>query len=286
MEHSYFFRCEEAVFAPAHVLFGKSGKGNTVEVHHFIADFLKNTAYDTVLTGVNLQTDVSAILFRELKCVRNDTFIIQHNTCANDSLVHLVQISIQRNGIDLLLMELRVRQFGSQVPIVGEEEDAGRVTVQTSHRIDTLSTGVTNDVDHRVTLLGIIRGGYRILRFIEEDIDLSLTTNRLVMETDIIGRKHFNTQVISGYTIDGDYACLNKIICLTTRANTSVCQVFIKTNRLRRIFVLLTIGLLFTGGIESVVTFTLQKAIVRSLIPWAAIHYLSRQTRKPPFISH
>ena len=75
------------------------------------------------------------------------------------------------------------------------------------------------------------------------------------METDIIRQQHFGTQAIYGHTVDGDHTCLDKIICLTTAADTGVSEVLVQTNRLGRIFVLLTIDLLFVCGIKTVVTF-------------------------------
>ena len=88
-------------------------------------------------------------------------------------------------------MEFRMGQLSGQVAVVGEQQHTGGITVQTAYRINTLSTSVTNDIDYRMTLLRIIRSGDGILRLIEQNIHLTLTTNRLIVETNVIRRQHF-----------------------------------------------------------------------------------------------
>ena len=204
---------------------------------------------------MNLQSDMFAIGFWELKCVRNDTLVIQDDAGADNSLIDLVQFFIKGDSIHFLLMELRVRQFGRQVAIIGEQEHTGGVSVQTTYRIDTLCASITNDINDGMTLLRVVSRGNGILRLIEQDIDLALALNRLVVETNIIGWQHFDAEVIDSNTIDGDDTGLDEIVCFTTGADTCVSEELIETNRLGRILVLLAISLLFTIGIKSVITF-------------------------------
>ena len=204
---------------------------------------------------MDLQTDMFAIRFRELQRIRDDALVVQHYTGTDDCLVHFVQFAIQRHGVDLLLMELRMGQFSCQVSVIGQQENTGRITVQTTHRVDTLGASATNNINHGMTLLRIVGRGHCILGFIEQDIDLAFAANRLSVETHIIRRQHFSAQIIHGLTIDGDHTGLDEIICLTTGTDTCVCEVFIQTNRLRRILMLLTIDLLFMSGINSGIAF-------------------------------
>ena len=257
MEHVHLFGREETPFAATYVLLGQAGEGHAVEVHHLIADFLEYTAYDAVLTRVNLETDMTTVGFRELEGIRDDALVVQHHSGANDSLIHFVEFAVERHGVNLLLMEFRVRQLGGEVAVVGQQEHTGGVAVEASHGIDTLRAGVTNDVDNGMTLLRIIRRGDGILGFIEQDIDLALTANGLVVESDIIRRQHLRAEAIHGLAIDGDHTGLDEIIGLTAGTDTCVSQEFIQTHGLCRVLVLLTIYLLFMTGVDTGIAFRL-----------------------------
>ena len=266
LEEGYLLWREETPFAATNVFLRQTGERHTIEVDDLIPYFLEDSAYDAVLTGVDLQTDMLTVAFRKLQGIGDDTLVVQYDTGANDRLIYLVQLLVKRDGIDLLLVKLRMGQFGCQVSVVGEQQHTRRVTVQTTYRIDTLGAGRTNDIDHRVTLLRVIGRGHRVLGFIKQDIDLAFPTNGLIMEAYVIRRKHLHAQTIRHLTIDRDHTGLDKIIGLTTGTYTGIGQVFIQTNRLRRIFVLLTIVLLFTFGIESVVAFRFVKRTTRTAL--------------------
>ena len=255
MQHGHLFRSQETPFAATYILLGQTGKGNAVKVNHLVPYFLKDTAYHTVLTGVDLQSDMLAVLLGELKCVRDDTLVIEDDTGTYDCLIHLVQFTIQGNGINFLFVELRMRQFGRQVTVIGEQQYTGGIAIQATYGIDTLRTSTTNDVDDGMTLLRIIGGGNGVLGFVEQDIHLTFPTNGLVMETDVIGRQHLGTEVIDSDTVDGDHACLDEIIGFPTGTDTCVSEVFIKTYRLGRILHLLFIDLLLMMRVEVVIAF-------------------------------
>ena len=266
MEEGNFLRCEETPFAATDVLLGQSGKGHAVEVDHLVPYFLEDTAYDAVLSGVDLQTDMTAVRFGELESVGRDALVVQYDAGTNDRLIHLFQLAVERNGVDLLLVELGMGQLGCQITVIGEQQHTGRVAVETTYRVDALGTGVTDDINDRMTFLRVISRGDGVLGFVEQNIYLALTANRLVMETDIIRRQHFDAEVIDGHPIDGDDTCLNEIICLTTRAYTCVSKELVQTYRLGRILVLLTIDLLLVRRIDAVIAFgTLSERTVRAL---------------------
>ena len=255
MQHSYLFGVEEAVFAASHVLLGQTGEGNAVEGYDFVAHFLKHTAHYAVLTRVDLQTDMLAILLRELQCIGDDTLVVKNHSGTKDSFIYLLQVAIQRSGVDLFLIEFGVRQFGSQVTIVGQQEHTCCVAVEATYRIDTLGTSVANDINYRVALLRIVGCSNGIFRLIEQDIHLMLAANGLVVETHLIGRQHFGTQRISHHAVDGNHTGLDKIIGLTTRADACVSQEFIQTNRFRRVFVLAVVGVTLLSGIYALIAF-------------------------------
>ena len=98
MKESYFLRCEETPFAATYVFLGQTGKRDAVEVDDLIPYLLEDAANDAVLTGVNLQTDMLAVAFRELQGIGDDTLVVQYDTGANDGLIYFVQLLVERDG--------------------------------------------------------------------------------------------------------------------------------------------------------------------------------------------
>ena len=278
LEHRYLFGCEEAPFAASDVLLGQPGEGNAVEVNHLVTHFLKHTAYDAVLSGVDLQADVMTVSLGELECIGDDTFVVKHHAGTQDRLINRVEVAVQRSGIDLFLAELRVRQLGCQITVVGQEQHTGSVAIETSHRIDTLGAGVTNNVDNGLALLGIIGSGDSVLGLVEQYIYLALAANGLVVEAHFIGRQDFCTERIGYLSVDGDNTGLDEIIGLTTAADTGVGKEFVQTNRFSRILMLLMISLLLAVGIESVVALNGLVA-ERTLRTVALFHVVGRTAR-------
>ena len=198
---------------------------------------------------------MTSVLLRELECVRDNTLIVEHNAGTDDSFVHLIQVTVERNGVNLLLVKFRVRQLSCEITIIREQQHTGCITIETTNWIDTFRTSVTNDINHRVTLLRIVGSSNRIFRLVEQNIHFSFTTNRLVMEANIIRRKHLSSQIINHFAIYRNNTCLDKIISLTTGTDSGVSEEFVQTNRLRRVFILLTIDLLLVSGVKVLITF-------------------------------
>ncbi len=61
------------------------------------------------------------------------------------------------------------------------------------------------------------------------------------METHHIGTHHLRTQLGDNYTIDGDHTCLNELVGFATAAHSGIGKIFVQTNRLIGIIVLLLI---------------------------------------------
>ena len=106
----------------------------TVEFLHAIAKRLEDTAYNTVLTTVDLNTYLffvrrTGILY----IIGLDLTILKLNTIGNLLEVVGSDVLIEEHMIDLLLQILGMCQLGSQVTIVGEQEHTRGVTVQTTY---------------------------------------------------------------------------------------------------------------------------------------------------------
>ena len=158
-----------------------------------------------------------------------DLTIFQGDTLTD--LIHIVscQVLIEMNVINLLLQELRVSKLRSQVTIVGQEKYTCCITVETAYRINTLRTNILYEVHHSLALLRIIAGCNIILWLVEQYVYLLLQSYRSVVELHLIGTKDLGTQLGNNLTIDSYQTCLNELISLTARANTSIGEELVQT---------------------------------------------------------
>ena len=170
-----------------------------------------------------------------------DLTIFQGDTLTD--LIHIVscQVLIEVNVINLLLQELRVSKLRSQVTIVGQEKYTCCITVETAYRIDTLRTNILYEVHHSLALLRIIAGCNIILWLVEQYVYLLLQSYRSVVELHLIGTKDLGTQLGNYLTIDSYQTCLDELISLTARANTSIGKELVQAQWLCWVDVLLLI---------------------------------------------
>ena len=241
-EAVYFFFCEIAPVTTTEVLLGEAGKLYTVELNNFIAKRLEDATHDAVLARVNLYAHLLLVmLVGILDVVGTNLTIVEHNAFSDALHVMRGNIVVEVDMIDLLLEELRMRQLGSQVAIIGEQKHASSVTVETANGIDTLRAGTLDIIHDSLTLLGVITGGDTILGLVEEHVDFLLNGNGLVVEVHIVGTKHLGAQLSNYLAIDGDNTGLDELIGLATAANTGIGKELIKANGLVGIVVLLLV---------------------------------------------
>ena len=130
----------------------------------------------------------------ELECIGDDALIVKYDTCTKNGFVNRIEFAVQRSGIDFLLAELRMGQLGCQVTVVGQQQHTGGVAIETADRINTLSAGIANNVNHRFTLFGIVGRSDGVLGLVEQDIYFPFAANRLIVESYLIGRQHFRAE--------------------------------------------------------------------------------------------
>ena len=111
-EHLHFLLGEETPVATTEVLLGKTSELYAVELGYVIAKALEDTAHDTVLARVNLNTYLLLVGWRSiLDSISLDITVIEGDTVKN--LTHVVSSNrlVEVNMIYLLLQELRVSEL-------------------------------------------------------------------------------------------------------------------------------------------------------------------------------
>ena len=167
--------------------------------------------------------------------------ILQLNALSDLLQILGSHVLVKEDMIDLLLEELRMRQFAGKLTVVGQQQHTGGVAVQTAYRIDALRTCVLHEIHHSLALLRIITGSDVVLRLVEQHIYFLLKCDRLIVELHDIGAEHLGAELCDDLVIDRHHTCLDELISFTTRADAGVGQIFVQTDRLVRVDVLLLV---------------------------------------------
>ena len=142
--------------------------------------------------------------------------VFQFYTIGDSLHILLAHISVEPHMVYLFLDKLRVRQFRCKVAIVRQQQYAGRVAVETSHRINPFGTSVTHDIHHRESSLWIVRCSHTILRFIQQYVNLAFQSHHLATKCHRIITGNLRSQFGHGNPVDQHFSGLNKFVGLTT----------------------------------------------------------------------
>ena len=79
-----------------------------------------------------------------------------------------------------------MRELTGQISIIRDEDDARRIAVKTTYRIDTLFASALDEIHHRTTAFGVVARGDAVLRLIKKDIDLALSRDAHTLIYDLV----------------------------------------------------------------------------------------------------
>ena len=167
--------------------------------------------------------------------------ILQLNALSDLLQIFGSHILVEEDMVDLLLEELRMGQLAGKLTVVGQQQHTSGVAVQTTYRIDALGTCVLHEIHHSLTLLRIVAGSDVVLWLVEQHIYFLLKCDRLIVELHDIGAEHLGAELGDDLIVDRHHTSLDELISLTTGANTGICQIFVQTNRLVRVDILLLV---------------------------------------------
>ena len=103
-------------------------------------------------------------------------------------LLHVVsgEVLVEIYVIYLLLEELGMGQFASQLAVVGEQKHTNRGAGKTTHGVDALGASVLDEVHHGLALLGVIHCGDIVLGLVEQHVHLLLDGHGLVVGLHLV----------------------------------------------------------------------------------------------------
>ena len=127
------------------------------------------------------------------------------------------------------------------ITIVSEQKHTSCITVETANRIDALRACSLNKIHNCFALLWVITCCNIILWLIQKHIHFLSDCYRLLMELNLICAKNLCSKFGYYLSINRNNSCLDKLICLTTAANASICKELIQTYWFVWIIILLLI---------------------------------------------
>jgi len=241
-QHLHFLLCEEAPVAAAEVLLGESCELYAVELNDAVAEVLEDTTHDAVLAAVDLDAYLALV---GVACVLDSVCmylaVLQLDALSN--LLHVVScyVLVEEYVVHLLLQELRVCELGSEVAVVGEQEHAGCVAVESAYGVDALWAHVLHEVHHGLTLLRVVACCHAVLWFVEQHVHLLLEVYGLVVEFYLVCALDLGAELGHYLSVHSNHACLDELVSLTARADTCVGEELVQTKRFVRIVVLLLV---------------------------------------------
>src|SRR5690606_255828 len=141
------------------------------------------------------------------------------------------QWHIESHLIDLLHLIGWVRKFRSQFSVVGKQQEAGGVSIQSPYREDTLLAGVLHEGHHRLALHRIFSSGDEILRLVQQHVDRFLWIDLFALVDYAVCLLDLESHLSKHSAVDWDRAFGNQFIRFSARAYASIGNVLIQAKQ-------------------------------------------------------
>jgi hypothetical protein len=162
--------------------------------------------------------------------VGSDRTIVQLDALRNAKHIIFGQRLVQDDMIELRDLAARVGQLLGQVTIVGEQQQACSLLVETAHRIDALWARVLDKFHHGVTLIRVIGSGDLAFRLVQQDVTKLLAIEGLTTVDYLVFSLHLIAHRGNHFTIHLHAASLDEVIGFAARADATVGQVFVQAD--------------------------------------------------------
>ena len=157
MQHGYLLLCEVSPISSFESFLGEACEHHSVEFHHPVSQMLKDASYDSVLSRMILDAHLALV---GVGCVTDGVgvylTVFQFHTLCNPLEVGCGDVLVELDVVDLLFQELGMSEFGGKVAVVGEQQHASGVAVESAYRVNALSAAVLHQIHHRFPCLRVI----------------------------------------------------------------------------------------------------------------------------------
>ena len=225
----YLFLGEVAPAAAGEVFLGESGEIHTVEFGYVVAEALEDSADDAVASRMDFDTCLVAVgLGGVAYGVGMDGAVVELDAVGNALHVVLGDVAVAPDVVYLLFHELGMCELGSEIAVVGEEQHACCVAVETPHGVDALIACTFHEVEHCGAAIGVVAGGHAVFWLVEQHIAFALEGYDLLVVFHNIGVCDFGSEFGYDLSVDLHQSLLDEFVGFAARAYAGVAHVFVE----------------------------------------------------------
>ena len=216
-----------------YILLGQSSIHHPIQSSYIIAKMFEDATDDTIASAVYLQSYLCFILG---VCIGQHIYIgypiLECDAAGNFIKVRLGQRLVQRDMIYLFYFVLWMGQLLGQIAIVGQQQHAGGIAIQTSYREDPFGCGLTDKVEDGLTPLRIVGGGDIVLWLVQKYIDKVAGYGNLfaIDLHDVVGGD-LGAGLGDELTVDLYFSLANEFGSIATGTDATVGNVFVQGQR-------------------------------------------------------
>ena len=198
-----------------------------------VAQALENAAYNAVAARVDLDAGLVAVGFGGVADgVGVDGSVVE--LYAVGYALHIVfrYVAVAPHVVYLLLDEFRMCELRCKITVVGEQEHAGGIAVETADGVDALVAGALHEVHHRKTSVGVVAGGDTVLGLVEQDVAFTLHCHYLLIVFHHVAVGDLGAEFGHDNAVDLHQALLDKFVGLAARAYARVAHILVEAHLL------------------------------------------------------
>ena len=213
---------EVAPVSAGDVELGEAAIVYAVKFLHVVAQVLKHSAHNTVAARMNDDAHLLAVARVNITyLIGIDGAIFQLHSLDESLKILFCDSLVKEDMINLADLITRVHKLLGHIAIVGKQEDARGVAVETANRVDALVARARHNVHYGATPLRIIGGGDGVFWLIEKHVYLLLRLELLTVVDDLSIGRDGDTHLGDDLPVYGYLAGLDEFIGLAPAAHAA-----------------------------------------------------------------
>ena len=195
-----------------------------------VAELFEDAAHDAVTARVNLDAGLIAVgLGGIADSIGMNGPIFQLNAVGDGLHVVFGDILVNPYVVDLFLHILGVCELGCEIAVVGEQEYAGGVAVETTYGVYAFVAGTLNQIEYSGASVWIVACCYAILGLVEQDVCLALECDYLLVVFDNVLACDLCAEFGNDFAIYLHKALTDEVVGFAARADTCIGHILVQT---------------------------------------------------------